>query len=55
MTINVRLSGIHIEDGRVLMLHEGDMPIKKQDLDQNNLRRVEILKHLPIAIAGPVR
>lgn len=33
------------------MLNEGDKPIAKQDIDQNALRRVQILKHLPLAIA----
>ena len=33
------------------MLNEGDMPKAKEEIDQKSVRRVEILRHLPLAVA----
>ena len=51
VSVNVVLSGIRSDDGRMLMLNEGDMPQAKEEIDQMAIRRVEILRHLPLAVA----
>ena len=50
MTVKLRLSGIYCGDeGRLMMLNEGDMP-KSKEFDNMALRRVEIWRHLPVAV-----
>ena len=43
-------SAIRIEDGRIAFLVEAELPDSKRIIDDNTLRNIEILKHLPIAV-----
>jgi PAS domain-containing protein len=48
-TVAVTMSGIMVENGRMVMLNEGK-EIPKEELDLSALRGVEMLRHLPVSV-----
>ena len=49
-TVDVTMSGILVENGRMVMLNEGK-EIPKENLDLSALRGVEMLRHLPVSVS----
>ena len=48
-TVNVCLSGIFVEGGRLLMLNEA-ASVATDEIDQSSLRGIEMLRHLPVSV-----
>lgn len=50
-TVDICVSAIRIEDGRIVGLVEAEVVEVKRVVDDTTVRRFEILKHLPIAVS----
>ena len=48
-TVDVLLSGMYDNEGRLLMLNEGHI-VPTQEINKESLRGVEMLKHLPVSV-----
>ena len=49
-TVEAHMSGIMVDDGRILMLNEGKL-LSEEEVSQTSLRAVEILRHLPVLVS----
>jgi len=50
VTCYVTMSGMYIENGRMVMLIEGELSKAQETIDQSALRAVELLRHLPVPV-----
>jgi len=53
--VNLELSGIHVddEDGgppRLVLLNDGQKQDVSAEIQKDNLRSIEVLRHLPVAV-----
>jgi hypothetical protein len=51
LKINATASAVRIENGRIALLIEAELVDCKRNVEENTLRNIEILKHLPIAVS----
>lgn len=49
-TVYLTMSGIHLDDGRLAMLVEGELMKAQETIDESALRGVEMLRHLPVSV-----
>jgi signal transduction histidine kinase/ActR/RegA family two-component response regulator len=50
VTVYCTMSGMYVEDGRLVMLVEGELMKAQETIDESALRGVEMLRHLPVPV-----
>lgn len=49
-TVYCTMSGMHVEDGRMVMLNEAELRSTTETIDKGALRDTELLRHLPVPV-----